>query len=150
MRTTLATPAARTQRNSVPRDFHVPRPTPAKVSIRTKAMETNENNPVTPDEPFLALIDEARVFCGMSQKEMALNAQVNFGHFSEAMSGKRHFSVAWLDAQPFEFREAIGKIIAKKYGASRETQRAVVLRRMFSAINDLVAMTEVDLVEPQR
>jgi DNA-binding XRE family transcriptional regulator len=102
-------------------------------------------NAVVPTDPFLALIDEARVLCGMSQKEMALNAGVNFGTFSAAMNGThgKNFSVAWLDAQPFDYRAALARIVAKKFGISKEQQRQIVLDRLFAIIHELVALTVV-------
>jgi hypothetical protein len=117
-------------------------PRPAKVHPGLPPEQTGVN-PTVPTDPFLALIDEARILCGMSQKEMALNADVNLGQFSAAMSGQKHFSVSWLDAQPFDYRAALARIVAKKFGISKEQQRQIVLDRLFAAIHELVTLTVV-------
>lgn len=96
-------------------------------------------------DAFLALIDETRIGLGWSHKQMAINAAVDPGVWSEAMKGKpgRNFSVPWLDAQPIAYRIAFAKLVAKKFGVSRETERAIVLRRLFDAVESLVLLTEV-------
>jgi hypothetical protein len=117
-------------------------------TTRAKSIDSDlpvEQTPVnvTPVTSFLALIDEARVACGMSQKEMALSAGVNEGQFSLALRGTqgKNFDPRWLDDQPMTYRIALAKVISKKFGVSRDTQRAIVMRRVFAAIDELVALT---------
>jgi hypothetical protein len=131
------------QSNSLDSRLPAGKPKAARISPDLLGGETVVN--VTPDTAFLALIDEARVLCGMSQKEMAIAAGVNEGHFSLALRGTngKNFDPRWLDKQPIAFRSALAAILAKKFGVSREQQRAIVLQKLFDCIEQLVALTVV-------
>lgn len=100
---------------------------------------------VQPAEPLLAVVDEARIRCGMTLKEMAGNAEVNFGTFCDAMNGKpgKNFCIVWLDKQPITYRLTFAKLVSQKYGISKAAERALVIRRLFSAIEDLLTLTVV-------
>lgn len=131
------------QSNSLDSRLPEGKPKPARISPDLLGGETAVN--VTPDTAFLALIDEARVHCGMSQKEMALAAGVNEGQFSLALRGThgKNFDPRWLDRQPLSFRASLAGILSKKFGVSREQQRAIVLQKLFDCIEQLVALTVV-------
>jgi hypothetical protein len=139
----MASAAQATQSNSIDSRL-LAKTTRSKVIDRALTGESIPVN-VTPDTSFLALIDEARVLCGMSQKEMAVVAGVNEGQFSLALRGTqgKNFDPRWLDEQPIKFRTALASIISKKFGVSRDQQRAIVLQRVFDAIEQLVALTVV-------
>lgn len=139
----FASAARAMQSNTLDSRLPVSKPKPARISPDLPGGETTVN--VTPDTAFLSLIDEARVLCGMSQKEMALSAGVNEGHFSLALRGTqgKNFDPRWLDKQPLAFRAALASLLSKKFGVSREQQRAIVLQKLFDCIEQLVALTVV-------
>lgn len=132
-----------TPAQTVGADLLQPKVTVPKVGRDLLGTATTAN--VTPDTGFLALIDEARVRCGWSQKQMAINAGVNEGTFSQALHGSngKNFDPRWLDAQPIEYRIALADIIGNKFGVTRDMKRALVLRKVFDAIGELTALTEV-------
>jgi transcriptional regulator with XRE-family HTH domain len=92
-----------------------------------------------PDEKaaFLALIDEARIRAGLSQKEMAMTAAVSEGVFSEALKGQRgNFAIHWLATQPAPFWAAFLKILARRFDITPEREIDLAADR----IGELVAL----------
>jgi transcriptional regulator with XRE-family HTH domain len=108
---------------------------------------TAANPSVIPDTPLLALYDEARILCGLSQKEMAITAGVNEGTFSQALRGEgsRTFNPEWIDRQSHDYKVALTTLMQRKFGVTREAARAVIVRKLFAAIEELLTLTTVDL-----
>lgn len=106
---------------------------------------TAANQGITPDTPLLALYDEARILCGMSQKEMAITAGVNEGTFSQALRGEgsRTFNPEWIDRQPHGYKVALTTLMQRKFGVTKEAARAVVIHKLFAAIEELLTLTVV-------
>jgi len=133
------------QSNSLGSDLAALKPRAAKVGLGLPETATTANPPVVPDTPLLALYDEARVLCGLSQKEMAHNAGINEGTFSQALRGTagKNFDPRWIDRQSTDYKIALTTLMQRKFGVTREAARAVVLRKLFAAIDELVSLTVV-------
>lgn len=147
MRNSIGATARQMQSNSLGRDLTLGRPRAAKIHPDLIADQTASNQEpepfVQPVEPLLAIVDEARIRCGMSLKEMAIAADVNLGTFCDAMKGKpgKNFNVSWLDPQPIRYRITFAKLLSQKHGISREQERAIVIQRLFDSIEDLLTLT---------
>lgn len=110
----------------------------------TDPIETNSSD-TGQQTAFLALVNEAMIRSGLSQKAAAINARVDEPTFSKGLRGLpgKNFHVGWLDAQPIEFRIALAKLLSMKFGVSKETERAIVIRRLFDCIEELLVLTVV-------
>jgi hypothetical protein len=113
----------------------------AKVGI------TSEPLPIGPNSEdkaaFLALIDEARIRAGLSQKEMAISANVDQGTFSEALSGQGriNFAAHWLHNQCDGFWTAFAKIVLEKRGLDQDRVEELTAQRIGELVTLLIQHT---------
>lgn len=103
----------------------------------SEAIRIDQN--LTHKAEFLALVDQARILAGLSVKEMAINAAVPEGPFSEAFRGVRgNLAVHWLDRQPQAFWIQFIRIVSERQGLSPETQARVQITRIKELVGLLV------------
>lgn len=135
MPSSIAIPDHRPHQKSRLSDSDVPRPKAAKILIDSETVRDAQN--LGAKAEFLALVDEARIRAGLSKKEMAINAAVPDGAFSEALSGTRgNFAIHWLDRQPQSFWLTFHKITAERYHLTPESASDIEADR----IGELVAL----------
>lgn len=135
MAVSMGATALRTPQKTLRESLDDVRPRAAKILTTSEPVRTVQNS--SDKAAFLALIDEARIRAGLSQKEMSLNASVNEGAFSEALKGARgNFAAHWLDTQPVEFRAAFHKLLAIRWGLDENTDAHIDADR----IGELVAL----------
>lgn len=92
----------------------------------------------------LALIDEARIKCGMSGKEMAHYAGVLESVLSEALSGTRgNFAAHWLFLQPEKFVSAFVDLVLMKRGIDKPRLAQIRASRIGELVALLVEQTVV-------
>jgi hypothetical protein len=122
MKVSVATEPVRTQLNSI-------RCQPAKVRIAA--------NP-TGNADLLPLIKQAAAETGLSQKAMALNADVGESVLSEALNGRRHFAAEWWWAQPDTFLLKFLELVMEARQLTPENARAVRMARITELIGLLL------------
>lgn len=92
----------------------------------------------------LALIDEARIKCDMSKKEMAHYAGVLESVLSEALSGTRgNFAAHWLFLQPDKFVSAFVDLVLMKRGIDKTAKLAMRRQRIAELVALIVETTAV-------
>lgn len=135
MAPSLGAAAVRTHQKTLRESLDDVRPKAAKILTSSEPVKTAQN--VDDKAAFLALIDEARIRAGMSQKEMSINAAANEGAFSEALAGARgNFAAHWLDRQPKPFRQAFHKLLGLRWGIDEASEADIEAER----IGELVAL----------
>lgn len=118
------------------------------VNDLCNALKTGAPDDVIPDVPLLALYDEARVLCGMSQKEMAINAGVNEGTFSQAWrgQGQRKVQPEWIDRQPRKYKVALTTLMQRNFGVVIESRGELLLIDAKASIDTLTRLLERTVV----
>ena len=140
MAVSIGATALRTQQKTLRESLDDVRPKAAKILTTSEPVRTAQNS--NEKQAFLALIDEARIRAGLSQKEMSLNACVQEGAFSEALKGARgNFAAHWLDTQPVSFRAALHKLLAIRWGLGQETQAHIEAERIGELVSLLIKRT---------
>jgi hypothetical protein len=128
MRPTVAADDARTPANS------------RRVSL--EHVRATSHPPVKASEldrrEVLRLIQQTRLDTGMSQKELALNADVTESEMSEALSGARRFSAEWLWMQPDRFLLKFVDLLMDARHLTPENVRAVRASRIKELIGLLL------------
>jgi hypothetical protein len=123
MASTLPAPDVRSQLNTL-------RGTPAKARIAANPLDGSG---------LLPLLKQAIRETGMSQKELALNADVPESVVSEALSGRRHFAAEWWWAQPDRFLLRFLELVTEARQLTPENRAAIRRRRIVELIELLLA-----------
>jgi hypothetical protein len=140
MASSMGAAAVRTQHKTLRESLDDVRPKAAKILTTSEPVRTVQNS--NEKLAFLALIDEARIRAGLSQKEMAITAAVNEGAFSEALKGSRgNFAAHWLDAQPQSFRAAFHKLLGMRWGLDQAAEADIDAERIGALVALLVKRT---------
>jgi hypothetical protein len=140
MASSMGAAAVRTQHKTLRESLDDVRPKAAKILTPSEPVRTVQNN--DDKGAFLALIDEARIRAGLSQKEMSINAVVNEGAFSEALKGARgNFAAHWLDRQPKSFRQAFHKLLGLRWGIDEATESEIEAERIGELVSLLIKRT---------
>ena len=141
MGASVAVPSRPTHANSVGQSLHGVKGRAAKVGLSSTPMPTESN----PDDKaaFLSLIDEARIRAGLSQKEMAISANVDAGTFSAALSGQGrvNFAAHWLHGQPDAFWSAFSKIVLERRGIDQARADELTADRIGELVSLLIKQT---------
>lgn len=137
MAPTFAPAKARTHQKAVLESLDALKARAVPVLNDSERVKIDQNLSHKPE--LLALVDEARIRAGMSQKEMAINAGVPEGPFSEALRGVRgNFAIHWLDRQPDVFWLAFHRITADRYGITPQKQDEVWADRIGELVTLLI------------
>lgn len=99
--------------------------------------------PVKVSEDFnrseiLRLIQQCKADCGMSQKELALNASCRESEMSDGLAGARRFSAEWLWLQPDRFLLRFVELLMEARHLTPENARAVRAARIKELIGLLL------------
>lgn len=135
--------SVRAKKSAVGMDLQAPAK-PAKFEQETAIDGATEA--VTPDTPLLALYDEARVLCRMSQKEMAIDAGTDEGTFSQAMHGARNFPTRWIDNQKPAYKKCLATLQARRWGGTVESHNELLLKDAKASIDTLTRLLERTVV----
>lgn len=142
MRSSLATVDVRTQPKSLRTDLDAITAKDAKIRMDSEPFRIDPK--LLDKAATLALIDEARMRCLMSGKEMAHYAGVTESVLSEALSGKRgNFAAHWLFLQPEKFVAAFTELVLMKRGIDKPKMAQVRAQRIGELIALLVESTAV-------
>jgi hypothetical protein len=140
MASSMGAAAVRTQHKTLRESLDDVRPKAAKILTTSEPVRTVQND--HEKLAFLALIDEARIRAGLSQKAMAITAAVNEGAFSEALKGARgNFAAHWLDGQPQAFRQAFHKLLGLRWGIDEASESDIEAERIGELVSLLIKRT---------
>lgn len=138
----MASTAVRTQPKSIRTGLDSITAKDAKIRMDSEPLRID---PMLLDKAAtLALIDEARIKCGMSGKEMAHYAGVLESVLSEALSGTRgNFAAHWLFLQPEKFVTAFTDLVLLKRGIDKPRLAQIRASRIGELVALLVEQTVV-------
>jgi hypothetical protein len=137
----MASAALPTHSNSLGRSLDAVKGRAARVGLTRHPVPTESND--ADKAAFLALIDEARIRAGLSQKEMAISANVDAGTFSSALSGQGrvNFAAHWLHNQPDAFWSAFAKIVLERRGIDEARADELTADRIGELVTLLIKQT---------
>jgi hypothetical protein len=141
MRSSVAVPPVPTHSNSVGQALANVKGRAARVGLASHPVPTESN--LDDKAAFLSLIDEARIRAGLSQKEMAICANVDAGTFSVALSGQGrvNFAAHWLNGQPDAFWAAFSKIVLERRGIDQQRADDLTADRIGELVTLLIKQT---------
>lgn len=148
----LATAEVRTHPNPLRNDLESVRGKDAKIRmdsepVRTTSERVRIDPNLTDKAAFLALVDECRIACDMSVKEMAINASVPESQMSEALKGvpgRGNFAGHWLYCQPERFLAKFCDLVLTKRGIDKARRAQIRGQQIGQLVALLVESTVVD------